>query len=260
MSNYNKKNCVSVNKSANITPADNTDVVGQIPEGSILVNTPVVLAEVEVNTNLVANIEFPYPVLEIKEIKKIVKVIQCRLLLPTNQLFLKGFVRKNIQYASPMLYGGPAPVQGCDYKKETCISSEIRSLTVDIPFECVTSITDYITDPILPATNFREEFDFFRSQNLGKGYPEKDHLLSSDLSQYHQISSQSYNPLPYCELISHNIIEWDEATDREPLYYEGGIGEGVFRHMVEKMFLQFTVKVLQNQQVLVALFNDVDNG
>ena len=49
---------------------------------------------------------------------------------------------------------------------------------------------------------------------LPSGFPEKDELLSSDLSQFHQESAQFYNELPFCELIASKIIEWDEAIDR----------------------------------------------
>ena len=94
------------------------------------------------------NINFPHPVLEIKDIKKRVKIIQCSLLLdpvsnpssafnlpsdPDEQvghLFLKGFVRKNIQYASPTHLSSD----------DSCVSSSLKSLTTDIPFECVVTL------------------------------------------------------------------------------------------------------------------------
>ena len=79
------------------------------------------------------------------------------------------------------------------------MSSVIKSLTTDIPFECVVTIpaNEFISPPQLPVLNTREEFDFLRSQDLGQGFPEKDHLLSSDLSQFHQTSTQFYNELPF---------------------------------------------------------------
>lgn len=173
------------------------------------------------------------------------KIVQCRLLIgPTSDpvtgipLFIKGFIRKNIQYATP-----------CPHAKSDCVSSEMRSLTVDVPFECVTVVTDFLTDPILPISNTREEFDFFRAQSLGHGYPEKDQMLSSDLSQFHQVSTQFYNQIPFCELVSSDIVQWDEAVDRYPLPNNGPFEEGTFHNIVEKTFLQFRVRVYQNQQI-----------
>ena len=198
---------------------------------------------------------FPDPVLEIKDIKKRVKIVQCRLMLGGNTvdtgtglltrsvpLFIKGFIRKNIQYATP-----------CPRTKGDCVSSEMRSLTVDVPFECVTNIApaQFLTNPIIPAFNTRSEFDFFRAQELGHGFPEKDEMLSSDLSQFHQVSEQFYNQLPYCELISSRIVQWDESIDRYPLPGNAPFEEGTFHTVVEKTMLDFTIKVLQKQQVRI---------
>ncbi|MBD1381946.1 DUF3794 domain-containing protein [Bacillus sp. IB182487] len=239
------KKCISFNKSASIEQCDSTPRPTTGISNAVI-NAPVILATLRVSTNLVANIHFPDPVLEIKDIKKRLKIVQCRLLLPTNQLFLKGFVRKNIQYATP-----------CPGASDSCVSSNLRSLTVDVPWECVTSIDpdDFDTPPIDPRTNTSEEFDFFRAQDLGDGFPEKDQLLSSDLSQFHQISTQFYNQLPFCELLRSRIVEWDESTDREPLPDHGPFEEGIFHNLVEKMFLRFDIRILQNQPVAVG-----DNG
>jgi hypothetical protein len=260
------KNCVDVNVSAHVGECENESVEPiTTPKGETTLRAAVTLAELEVKTNLVANIHFPDPVLEIKDIKKRLKIVQCRLLLPgfpeydsrgkfpferrDLKLFIKGFVRKNIQYATP-----------CGHSTEECVTSEIKSLTADIPFDCVTTIKakDFITPPQLPFHNHRSEFDFFRAQDLGKGFPEKDELLSSDLSQFHQVSTQFYNQLPFCELLRSDIIEWDEAIDRKPLPGKSPFEEGTFEKMVEKMFLEFRVKVLQNQQVRVNVIGSED--
>lgn len=244
-----EKSCINFNESATVGDCENTVATPIVtPSGPRIIRVPVELAQIDVTTNLVANIKFPDPVLEIKDIKKRLKIVQCRLLLPartnlnfedrTLPLFLKGFVRKNIQYATP-----------CPNSSGKCVSSEIRSLTVDVPFECVTNVL--VDDVQLPNVNTRSEYDFFRAQELGKGFPEKDELLSSDLSQFHQVSTQHYNQLPFCELIRSEITEWDEAVDRRPLPGNAPFEEGTFHEIVEKMFIQFRVKILQNQQVRI---------
>ena len=106
--------------------------------------------------------------------------------------------------------------------------------------------------PVMPQVNNRKEFDFFVSKPLSTGFPEKDELLTSDLSQFHQESSQHYNELPFCELVSSQIIEWDEAIDRQPLPTSSPIDEGFFQTIEEKMVIDFTVRVLQNQQIRVS--------
>lgn len=256
------KDCIDFNQSATIGECANEDATPVlVPAGVVrTILAPVALATRTVSTNLVANIHFPEPVMEIKDIKKRVEIVQCRLITrstdtptfsapgETFPLILKGFVRKNIQYATPCVdHHGD-----CGHHSQ-CVSSTIKSLTVRIPFECMTTVT--LDAPVLlPTRNARSEFDFFRAQKLGKGFPEKDEFLSSDLSQFHQESFQFYNQLPFCELLASRIVEWDESTNRSTHLFgnDGPVGEGLFDKMVEKVFLNFTIKVLQNQQMNIA--------
>lgn len=261
--------CVDFNETATVGDATSTVDTGTIApfNPDQLIRVPVSLGNVNVTTTLSANIHFKDPVLEIKDIKKRVKIVQCRLMTPSVAadapdsarfstgpftLIIRGFVRKNIQYATPNRHDSHGE----------CISSDLRSLTTDVPFQLMTTVTTL--NPVeLPVAGARTEFDFFRAQPLGMGFPEKDHLLSSDLSQFHQTSRQFYNQLPFCELVSSEIIEWDEATDRTHLpgdhghhghhgHRGGAIEEGYFHNIVEKMMLTFTVRVMQNQTVRVA--------
>ncbi|GEN53776.1 hypothetical protein HFA01_20380 [Halobacillus faecis] len=240
-------NCVNLNTSASVDRCTNDAVDTPVNPGTTrTIKVPVELGAYDVTTHLVANIHFEHPVLEIKDVKKRVVITQCRLITRTSTgsddlfsdgefpLFLKGYVRKNIQYASPV-YGASGE----------CISSEMKSLTTKVHFECMTTV-DLDGFVQLPVANTRREFDFFRAQDLGEGYPEKDQYLSSDLSQFHQESTQAYNELPYCELVASDIIEWDEATDRT---VSSPVEEGYFHHIVEKMMVRFRVKVLQKQQI-----------
>ena len=54
------------------------------------------------------------------------------------------------------------------------------------------------------------------STPLPDGYPEKDELLSDDLSQFNQQSTEYFNELPYCELVKAKIIEIDQSLNRKP--------------------------------------------
>lgn len=245
----NKNNCVNLNQSASIEQCPNDPIDLPVFTGPRRIKVPVNLGEFVVTSHLSAKITFNDPVLEIKDIKKRVEIVQCRLMTNATAatdgasvgpfpLFIKGFVRKNIQYASP-----------CYNSDGKCVTSEMKSLTTRVPFECTTMVE--LDAPVrLPEINERYEFDFARTKNLGTGYPEKDHFHSSDISQFHQQSEQAYNDLPYCELVRNNIVEWDEATDRET-FGEGPVGEGYFHNIIEKMTLNFTVRVLQEQSLLV---------
>lgn len=234
-------------------------------KGAVYAKVPVAVAERTVSTSLSAKVKFPFPVLEIKDIKKRVKIEQCSLMLPPvkpgedpfeptyGRLFLKGSIRKNVQYASPIM-------EKCgNYSK--CISSTIRSHTFEIPWECSVALSpkDFNSPPQRPVMNVRGEFDYHVTKDLGHGHPEKDHLLTSDLSQFHQQSTQFYNEFPFCELISSKITEWDEAIDRKPLHGHYSSDEGYFHTIIEKVFLEVTIKVLQKQQAHICVNDNNDD-
>ncbi|MEH7121548.1 DUF3794 domain-containing protein, partial [Neobacillus vireti] len=240
MSDKEKPSCQNFDQSASVDNCSNVNVPPDVNPDASIAKIPIVLAEIAVSTNLVANITFPEDVLEIKDIKKRVALVQCRLLVPSNQLFIKGYVEKNIQYVTP--------IPSAKWSKS--INSKLRSFTVKVPFECVTEVKEFLTRPLDVRLNQRNEFDFFISQPLPNGFPEKDRLLTSDLSQFHQASTQFFNEQPYCELISGRIVEWDESTDR--MLLPGEEFEGTFRNVVEKMTVTITLKILQKQQVPIS--------
>ena len=216
-----------------------------VPSKGAIAKIPVVLAEVAIQIPMHSIIKFDHPVLEIKQIKKRVKITQCRLLEPTAvgaypKLFLSGFVRKNIQYASP--------VDVIDGE----VNSRILSTTVDVPFEKVAIITKFLTPPIAPQLNIRREFDMFVEKPLPSGFHKKDKLLANDLSEFHQNSTEFFNELVFCEPVRADIVEWDEALDDKPLskcFPGAPFEEVIFSKVSEKMVLDLTLKLLQDQQV-----------
>lgn len=216
-----------------------------IPSKGAVAKIPVVLAEVAVQIPMHSIIKFDHPVLEIKQIKKHVKITQCRLLQPTAagsfpKLFIGGFIRKNIQYASP--------IDVIDGE----VNSRILSTTVDVPFEKVAIITKFLTPPIGPQVGVRNEFDIFVEQKLPHGFPRKDKLLANDLSEFHQNSTEFFNELIFCEPVRADIVEIDEALDDKPLskvFHDAPFEEIVFTKVSEKTVLDLTLKILQQQQV-----------
>ncbi|WP_070121332.1 DUF3794 domain-containing protein [Bacillus marinisedimentorum] len=216
-----------------------------------LVKIPVVLAEPKVQVDIEQEITFPEPVLEIKKVKKRLKLTQCRLLYPTNKLFIRGFVRKNIQYATPTS------------ATEKSVTSNIRSLTVDIPFSETVEIKEFINPPAVLRGNTETEFGYLKDMPLPAGFPGKDKLLANDLSEHDMHSIESFNELPYCELTgSATFVEYDEALNRiqgrvisHQKCHDGPdapFEEGTFTRLLEKMVVEFTVKVLQKQQLNVS--------
>ena len=243
----NNKFCVSKNKEScadvDNTVLDNCPNTPLTPIGitsGVIAKIPVVLAELTVRFNVGAFIRLPEPALEIKDIKKKLKITQCMLLQPTNILFIKGFIRKNIDYATG----------SCSNREGIC--GEIHHCTIDVPFECSTPV-DYFFEPAPLVTNSSTEFEYFRVSDLPNQYfAEKDKLLSGDMSEINQLRTINFNELPFCELISANIYEFDESIGRgNPYHADLPTGEKFFSQLEEKMVIELTIKLLQKRQVTI---------
>ncbi|MDD2446838.1 MAG: hypothetical protein PHY91_03990 [Tissierellia bacterium] len=236
------KNCVDVD-STTLDNCDNTPVTPIGIPGDVVVKVPVVLAELTIRFNVSAFIKLPEPALDIKNIKKRLKVTQCTLLQPTNILFIKGFVRKNIDYTT----------KKCSNVSGVC--GELHHCTIDVPFECSTPVT-FTTPPAPLVTNSATEFEYFRTSDLpNQHFAEKDALLAGDLSEYNQFMTENFNELPFCDLISGSIYEFDEFINRESVNYsELPVEEKLFNRIEEKMVIELTLKILQKRQVAVPGF------
>jgi len=234
-----KKTCVDVT-GGTVESCVNTPVkIEAIKDNDIIAKIPVVLAELNIQFNVSARIKLPEPALEIKNVKKRLKITQCILLQNTNMLFVKGFVRKNIDYST---------VGRCKTDEGVC--GEIHHCTIDVPFECTTPVTFNGIPPtkVIPTTS--KEFEYFRREDLPNEFAEKDKLLSGDLSEFNQISTEYYNELPFCELISSRIVEFDEFINRIKIK-DAPFEERVFEEIEEKMVINLVLKVLQDRQVKV---------
>jgi len=230
--------CVDV-KGGTANDCVNRPVFINALETGAVVKIPVVLAELTLQINIMSDIKLPEPAIEIKNIKKRLKITQCLLLQDTNVLFIKGFIRKNIDYST----------KKCSNKEGLC--GDIRHCTVDVPFQCTTPVVFNGIQPAPVVFNTSNEFEYFKVEKLPNSFAEKDKLLSGDLSEYNQISTEYFNELPFCELISSRIVEFDEYLNRVCLSGYAPFEERQFDKIEEKMVVYLTLKILQNRQVAV---------
>lgn len=238
-SKCNNEFCVDVDS----TVLDNCPNIPVTPIGistGVIAKIPVVLAELTVRFNIGAFVNLPELALEVRDIRKRLKITQCTLLQPTNILFIKGYVRKNIDYTTGE----------CSNREGVC--GEIHHCTVDVPFECSTPV-DYFFPPSALLTNTVSEFEYYKKSDLpNKYFAEKDDLLSGDLSEINQFRTENFNRLPFCELITANIYEFDEFIGRyRPEYSELPFEEKFFKRLEEKMVIELTLKLMQERQVTI---------
>jgi hypothetical protein len=202
---------------------------------------PVVLQEITVQIDVLADITLDQPATEIKRVKNRLKLTQCRLLQPTGKLFLRGFIRQNIEYAS-----APREVT------ESTVCGDVLDCTFDIPFQTVVDITTFISSPVFGGFNSNSEFEYFTSTPLpSTDFPSKDTLEAGDLSEFNNQSTEQFTELPFCELVSSRITEFLEFINRVPVS-KGPFEEGTFTRIQKKIDIELILKLLQNQQVCVA--------
>lgn len=250
--NYNHKNLKTDIKGCNnkdsicveldSTVVDNSPNIGITPIGidtGVVVKIPVVLAELTVSFNVGANIRLPEPALEVKNIKKRLKITQCSLLQPTNILFIKGYIRKSIDYTTAV----------CSNREGVC--GDLHHCTIDVPFQFSTPV-NYTVEPAPLALNSSSEFEYYKVSELPREYfPEKDNLLAGDLSEYNQFRTENFNEMPYCDLISANIFEFDEFVGNRTHYHNMPFEEKLFSHIEERMVIELRLKLLQKRQVAI---------
>ncbi|SHJ87752.1 hypothetical protein SAMN02745975_03114 [Geosporobacter subterraneus DSM 17957] len=235
-----KDSCANVSGGAAADAVNRPVAISPLVTGAVA-KIPVVLAELTVQINVNTIVSLPEPALEIKDIKKHLKITQCLLIQDTNVLFIKGFIRKNIQYAT----------RKCSNKDGVC--GDIKHCTIDAPFTTTTPITYNGIAPLPPIPSESTEFRYFRKQDVvGPDFADKDRLLSSDLSEFNQISTEFFNELPFCELISARIVEFDEFLNpTRPHKVDLPFEEREFTKIEEKAVIFLTLKILQKRQVAV---------
>lgn len=194
------------------------------PDGSngfFVANIPVVISEFEVEINCETRIELDYPAIEIKRVKKNVFITQCRLLPKPKKLFLKGFIRKNIEYAA---------IKSHDSKGE----NSLRHMTFEVPFACTTEI-DYFIPPIINNSCCRD-VEIYISESCESNIPEK----SSESYEY-------FNEKIYCKPVMARVTDIDiiEESDEK----SKSMDDKIFKSMDEKITLILRLKLLQNQNV-----------
>jgi hypothetical protein len=243
-----KPECVSVTTNALSECVNTPTAVDALLTGAV-VKVPIVLAELNIQINVDSIIKLPEPALEIKDIGKNLKITQCLLLQDTNMLFIKGFVRKNINYATKGNCFNPSGVCG-----------DLRHCIVDVPISCTTPVTFNGIAPLPPVSSSSEQFQYFRTQDVsGPEFSEKSKLLSSDITEFNQISNEFFNELPFCELISSRIVEFNEFLNPlHPCSDKIPFEEKEFNKIEEKMVIFLTVKVLQSRQLAVPPMSTFD--
>lgn len=198
---------------------------------------PVVVSEFDVFINLESVIHLNTPAFEIKRIDKEVFLNEARF-VPTVRnedgtvtagiIFLKGYLRKNIEYASRTckIVPGSASIGGV-----------INDTTVQIPF--LTSTTAPINiSPIIIPSPANETTRYFDKHALGKNLKESDRRTLEYLNE----------PI-FAEIVLTEVIDADINEFGYPLAHVAN--EEEFTKFTDKAVIRIRIKLLQKQQVTI---------
>ena len=232
-----KSDCVSVESCVVSIKSCKTEIIEGI--GGVVSLVPVVLAQFELQVDIVSNNKLPEDIIEIKNVDNNIKITQCILIQTTNALFVKGYVRKNIEYTTST----------CSNSEGIC--GDFRHCTIDIPFKCSTSIDFNGIDPEPIIPNSKVEFEYHKVTDLPNTFAEKDKLILGDMSEYNQESTEHFNRLPYCNLVSAKVVEANEYINRERRKDDLPFEEKEFDEIEEKMVLYIKLELLQERNVLI---------
>lgn len=235
-----KVDCVDVDSLDSDSCVNTPESIAALGSGAVA-KVPVVLAQLTVQAHVNSVITLPEYAFEIKRIRKNLKITQCLLIQDTNILFLKGFIRKNIEYSTR------------DESNAEGFCGDIKHVTVDVPFNCTTPITYNGIAPLQPVASTSTEFAYQKREEIfHPDFSEKDELQSADLREHNQISTEFFNELPFCDLVSARIVEFDEQLmPVQPREYVTPFEEKRFRRIEEKMVIFITLRLLQNRLVAI---------
>jgi hypothetical protein len=227
----------SITEQMDVTP----DVIKQ---GPVVIKVPVVLAETNITIPVEAIITLDQVAMEIKRIKKNVFLTQSRLIpfskdgFPnTGILFISGFVRKNIEYAT----------QTCPSGVSSNVCGEIRHCTVEVPFNFTTRVC-FLRKPVFEENTTPSELEFFTDKLQGCDIC-SDPVLGRNPCDQSFFFTEFFNEKPYVELVRADVTEIDIHTN--PISSCQTPTEQRFTQLTEKIVVNLTLKVLQNQQVRV---------
>jgi hypothetical protein len=193
-----------------------------------IIKVPVLLTERTIQVVVEADIPLCTDATEIKRVLKDVFLTQCKLVpvaftedevapgvrrVKKAKLFVEGFIRKNIEFVTDDCHG------------------EVKSRTANVHFSGFTEIKDFDTKPLFGFSS-QSRAEFINPKN-GE-FPRLDKNFFQN--------SVFYNEQPYCELVSADFFELDYSP--HPAKFGGK-----FDRLREKIVMDLTLKVLQNQQV-----------
>src|SRR5699024_1493719 len=203
------------------------------PCSNPVIKVPVLLAETELQIVVESNVPIDPPASENKHVEKDVVIKQCKVVPVESKkkpvkhshlfrakrakLFVEGYIRKNIQYATDACNG------------------TIRDRIANVSFSGFADLNkeDFLCYPV-----------FATSSNSKSRFIDSDKNSVPRFDKYLFNNTVFYNEQPFCELVGAKFAELDFSPKPTKV-------DETFNKVREKIVLDLTLKVLQKQQVQI---------
>lgn len=220
---HKSKNCSSECNAAVIS-ADTLPSAENYPLWGGEYKVPKVLSEFIIQIDSESKIRLNEPSYEIKRIEKQIFLKQCRYIPPTCKVFIEGYIRKNIEYAT----------RSCS--KGSGIGGSIKDTTVHIPFKVYTKVDFHGNPPLIFQNPPPKIARYFDAKRMGKNIREAD-----------RSNIEIFNEPVYCELEWSAVYDADIDDIGTPI--DGFINEEEFQEFTDKSVVYLCLKLLQKQQI-----------
>lgn len=187
---------------------------------------PVILSQFEVQIFMENLLKFPEQIYQVNALEKSIYLDKCQLVLSTNKLFIEGFLKEEIEYATGKI------------TKDNIIRGNIKKSSFKIPFKCSTRVRFNIP-PITSKYSSHIELGILSSNtniidNREKSY-EHFRMLNEKIS---------------CKLDKIEVTETDTKEDYEAL--ESDLDKlQCFEKIRKKMIITLEVSLIQEQKVFI---------
>lgn len=201
----------------------NKPIIPDSSDKQLVAFVPVVISQFELEIATEAEIDLDRLAIEIKRINNKVYLEQCRLIPEVNKLFIKGFVRTSIEYAS--------------FARETDLKdNKLRHITKSIPFSC-TTVVSYLTPP-----KFKTDHESYEIEIVGED------SCVNDLSEKNYTSHINFNEKIHCKLVKGEISQLAYAEYKDLTFTAN---EKPFQRINQKLVLLLNIKLMQNQEAII---------
>ncbi|WP_198149868.1 CsxC family protein [Clostridium sp. DMHC 10] len=185
---------------------------------------PVVLAEFVIQIDVESKIKLDEPAYEIKRIEKEVFLTQARYIGGTDKVFISGYIRKNIEYASK--------------EGTSCsgICGLIKDATVHVPFQVATRVCFNGRFPRVFPNKQPDVARYYDQKRIGKN------IREADRASYERFNEPVFPELEWSEVYDADIDEKGRPIGCFP-------NEEEFDEFIDKSVVYLGVKLLQKQQI-----------